>query len=171
MADCLSRKNQIISTEWVLHQQVCDNLWRLWGHPLVDLFATRLNYRLPNFVSPFHDPMAVARNAFLFPWDHKELYAFPPFHVIRKVINKLLSSKGIKLVLIAPFWLQREWFTDLVELSIDTPRRLPFRKDLLRQSHFHRFHHDLHVLQLVGWRLSSAFSDFGAIPEEWRSRW
>lgn len=78
MADRLSRKNQIISTEWRLHQQACDNLWRFWGHPLVDLFTTRLNYRLPNFVSPFHDPMAVATDAFLFPWDHKELSAFPP---------------------------------------------------------------------------------------------
>lgn len=171
LADSLSRKNQVISTEWVLHQQVCDNLWQVWGCPTVDLFATRLNYRLPNFVSPFHDPMAVATDAFLFPWDHMELYAFPPFHVIRKVINKLYSSKGTRLILVAPFWPQREWFPELVQLSCDTPRRLPMRKDLLRQPHFHRFHHNLHVLQLVGWRLSSDCSDFGAIPEECRRRW
>lgn len=70
VADCLSRENQIISTKWVLHQQVCDRLWKLWGYPLMDLFATRLNYRLPNFVSSFQDQMAVATVAFLFPWGH-----------------------------------------------------------------------------------------------------
>ena len=171
VADCLSRGHQVISTEWTLHQQVCDTLWRLWGYPLIDLFATRMNYRLPNFVSPFRDPMAVATDAFLFPWDHMELYAFPPFHVVRKVLNKLYASKGTKLTLIAPFWPQREWFPDLVGFSIDAPRRLPMRRDLLRQPHFHRFHHNLHVLQLVGWRLSSDSSDFGVIPDEWRRRW
>ena len=171
VADCLSRRNQVVSTEWVLHHQVCSHLWKLWGSPLVDLFATRLNHRLPSFVSPFPDPMAVATDAFLFPWDHKELYAFPPFHVIRKVINKLYNSEGVKLTLVAPFWPQQEWFPDLVGLCIKTPRRLPLRKDLLRQPHFHRFHHNLPALQLVGWRLSSDFSDFGAIPEECRQRW
>ena len=171
VADCLSRRNQVISTEWMLHQQVCDALWRLWGCPMVDLFATRLNYRLASFISPFPDPMAIATDAFLFPWGHKELYAFPPFHVIRRVINKLRSSEGVKLTLVTPFWPQREWFPDLVELSIDTPRRLPLRPDLLRQPHFHRFHRNLHVLQLVGWRLSSDFSDTEGIPGEWRKRW
>ena len=100
VADCLSRKGQVISTEWTLHQTVCDNMWKVWGCPLVDLFATRMNYRLPNFVSPFHDPMAIATDAFLFQWDFMEMHAFPPFHVIRKVLNKLHSLKGAKLILV-----------------------------------------------------------------------
>ncbi|MPC92186.1 hypothetical protein E2C01_087261 [Portunus trituberculatus] len=41
-----------------------------------------------------------------------------------------------------------EWFVDLVELAITSPRRLPFWKDLLRQPHFHRFHRNLHALQV-----------------------
>ncbi|XP_045130668.1 uncharacterized protein LOC123515846 [Portunus trituberculatus] len=52
LADCLSRQDQIISTEWTLHQEVCNLLWRFWNYPTVDLFATRLNFRLPNFISP-----------------------------------------------------------------------------------------------------------------------
>ena len=52
IADSLSRKSQILSTEWVLHRQVCADLWKRWGRPLVDLFATRLNYRIPTFCSP-----------------------------------------------------------------------------------------------------------------------
>ncbi|XP_045129076.1 uncharacterized protein LOC123514882 [Portunus trituberculatus] len=97
-------------------------------HRWLDLFATRLNYRLPNFVSPFYDPMAVATDVFLFSWDNMELYAFPPFHVIWRVINKLRSSTGTKLVQIAPFWPQREWFPDLVELPNES-LRMPFDED------------------------------------------
>ena len=171
LADCLSRRNQVINTEWTLHQQVCNKLWKIWGCPLINLFATRLNYRLPNFVSPFQDPMAVATDALLFNWDNKELYGFPPFAMVRKVLNKLKSSKRTKLTLIAPFWPQMEWFPDLLNLAIDAPRRLPLRKDLLKQPHFHRFHHSLPGLHLTGWRLSSNSSDLRAIPEELRKRW
>lgn len=49
LTNCLSRHNQIISTEWTFHQDICSLLWRLWGCPSMDLFATRLNFRLPKF--------------------------------------------------------------------------------------------------------------------------
>lgn len=29
VADCLSRKGQVLSTEWTLHQEVCDALWKV----------------------------------------------------------------------------------------------------------------------------------------------
>ena len=54
-----------------------------------------------------------------------------------------------------PFWPQREWFPDLLELLSDIPKELPKRRDLLRQPHFHRFHENLPMLRLTAWRLSS----------------
>ncbi|MPC68377.1 hypothetical protein E2C01_062577 [Portunus trituberculatus] len=66
VADHLSKKDQVISTVWLFHQSVCDSLWKVWGCLLVDLFATRMNYRLTNFVFPFPDTMANA-TVFLFP--------------------------------------------------------------------------------------------------------
>ena len=156
VADCLSRRHQILSTEWTLHMDVCRRLWRVWGYPTVDLFATRLNHRLPHFVSPFQDPEAIATDAFLYSWDNQDLYAFPPLPLIRKVLNKLRASRNSRLILIAPFWPQKEWFPDLLEASVAPPRRLPLRRDLLTQPHIHRFHLGLHKLQLTGWRLSSA---------------
>ena len=61
---------------------MCRQLWRVWGYPTVDLFVSRLNYRTPDFVSPFQDPEAIATDAFLYNWDYQDLYAFPPtsFH-------------------------------------------------------------------------------------------
>ncbi|KAK3886178.1 hypothetical protein Pcinc_009638 [Petrolisthes cinctipes] len=148
LADYHSRQDQIISTEWMLHQDICSQLWRLWSYPTVDLFATRLNFRLPNFVSPFRDPMAIATDAFLYNWDHQDLYAFPPFPLIRKVINKLRAASCTNLILITPFWTQKEWFPDLVQASVDSPRLLPHRRDLLRQPHVRRFHQALPMPQL-----------------------
>lgn len=171
LADCLSRRSQIISTEWTLNQEVCNSLWKVWGMPLIDLFATRLNYRLPTFISPFKDPMAIATDAFLYNWNNLDLYAFPPFAVIRKVLNKLRDSQGTTLTLIAPFWPQKEWFPDLIQATMDTPLRLPPRRDLLRQPHVHRFHQALHALPLVAWRLSSESSVSRVIREELRSSW
>lgn len=156
VADCLSRQHQVLSTEWTLHMEVCHLLWRLWGYPTVDLFATRLNFRIPNFVSPFQDPEAIATDAFLYNWDDQDLYAFPPFPLIRKVLNKLRASRNTRLILIAPYWPQKEWFPDLLEASTEPPRHLPLRRDLLRQPHTHRFHLGLRGLRLTGWRLSSA---------------
>ena len=95
------------------------------------------------------------RFAILQPWDNLQAYAFPPIAIIRRVLVKLRSSRNCELTLIAPFWPQREWFPDLLELLSDVPITLSGRRDLLRQPHFHRFHQNLPMLQLTAWRLSS----------------
>lgn len=140
MADYLSRRQQVLSTEWTLHKDVCHQLWRVWGHPTVDLFTTRLNYRIPNFVPSCQDPETIATDAFLYNWGSQDLYAFPSFLLIRRAINKLRASRNTRLILIATYWPRKEWFPDLWEASTETPRRLPLRKDLLSQPHTYRFH-------------------------------
>lgn len=62
------------------------------GSSLVDLFATRLKFRLANFIFSFKDPVAMAMDAFLFSWDHLDLYAFPLFPLVRQVLSKLQIS-------------------------------------------------------------------------------
>ena len=52
MADLLSRSNQVQSTEWSLHPQLFKQICHKWFTPHVNLFATRLNYKLPLYVSP-----------------------------------------------------------------------------------------------------------------------
>ena len=158
-ADSLSRKDQIVQTEWMLHPEVCKWLWRLWGQPIIDMFATSLTKRLANYYSPHLDQEAVGVDAFLQQWDHLEGYAFPPFAMIRRVINKIRESKRCKVTLIAPWWPQREWFPDLLSLLVDIPRLLPLRKDLLRQATNRALHGGLQGLQLAGWRLSSDWEE------------
>ena len=153
-ADILSRPNQVIGSEWTLHQEVVDHLVHKWP-AVIDLFATSLTARLPVYFSPASDSRAAGTDALLQPWDNLQAYAFPPIAIIRRVLVKLRSSRNCELTLIAPFWPQREWFPDLLELLSDVPIALSSRKDLLRQPHFHRFHQNLPMLQLTAWRLSS----------------
>ena len=49
LADSLSRKGQIIHTEWPLHRGMLSQIFHFWEVPHIDLFATRLNNRLPVF--------------------------------------------------------------------------------------------------------------------------
>ena len=143
----------MIGSEWTLHQEVVDQLVHKWP-AVIDLFATSLTARLPVYFSPASDPQAVGTDALLQSWDDLQAYAFPPIAIIRRVLLKLRSSKNCELTLIAPFWPQRDWFPDLLELLSDVPVTLSGRRDL-RQPHFHRFHLNLPMLQLTAWRLSS----------------
>ena len=54
-ADALSRPNQVIGSEWTLHQEVVDQLVHKWP-AVIDLFATSLTARLPVYFSPASDP-------------------------------------------------------------------------------------------------------------------
>ena len=78
LADVLSRRGQVVGTEWSLHPQVARALLPMWGNPSIDLFATCLNAKLPLYCSLVPDPQAVFEDAFRRPWDDLDLYAFPP---------------------------------------------------------------------------------------------
>ena len=52
IADHLSRPNQPIPTEWSLHPEIVKRIFRFWGTPEVDMFATLSNSHLPRFMSP-----------------------------------------------------------------------------------------------------------------------
>ena len=78
LADNLSRRNQILPTEWSIAQEALLKVWFRWGKPQIDLFATRLNYKLPKFVSPVKDPLAWKIDAFAMNWENLHCYAYPP---------------------------------------------------------------------------------------------
>ena len=59
IADKLSRLGQTIQTEWSLHPEVFQAVCSRWHQPQVDLFATRFNNKLPQFVSPVPDPQGL----------------------------------------------------------------------------------------------------------------
>ena len=155
LADVLSRRGQVVGTEWSLHPQVARALLRAWGNPSIDLFATCLNTKLPLYCSLVPDPQAVFEDAFRHPWDDLDLYAFPPFALVGRVIARVQQSLRVAMTLVAPLWPEKEWFADLLLLLTQPPLVLPCWDRLLRQPHCNLFHQGAHALNLHGWRLSS----------------
>ena len=152
LADVLSRRGQVVGTEWSLHPQVARALLRAWGNPSIDLFATCLNAKLPLYCSLVPDPQAVFEDAFRHPWDDLDLYAFPPFALVGRVIARVQESSRVAMTLVAPLWPEKEWFADLLLLLTQPPLALPCWDKLLRQPHCSLFHQGVHALNLHAWR-------------------
>ena len=146
---------KFVGTEWSLHPQVARALLRTWGNPSIDLFATCLNAKLPLYCSLVPDPQAVFEDAFRHPWDDLDLYAFPPFALVGRVIARIQQSSRVAMTLVAPLWPEKEWFADLLLLLTQPPLVLPCWDRLLRQPHCNLFHQGAHALNLHAWRLSS----------------
>ena len=64
-------------TEWKLDPAVFKRVSVFWGKPSIDLFASRLNFRLRPFVSWKPDPQAFAIDAFSISWTSKIFMLFP----------------------------------------------------------------------------------------------
>ena len=166
LADVLSRRGQVVGTEWSLHPQVARALLRAWGNPSIELFATCLNAKLPLYCSLVPDPQAVFEDAFRHPWNDLDLYAFPPFALVGRVVARVQQSSLVAMTLVAPLWPEKEWFADLLLLLTQPPLGLPCWDRLLRQPHCSLFHQGVHALKLHAWRLSSDTTESQAFREE-----
>lgn len=130
LADSLSRSfNE--SVEWSLDTEVFRSLCQIFGTPKTDLFASRLNNKLPIYVSWKPDPGSVACNTFSIKWGVEFGYAFPPFNLIGRVLCKLERDQ-CTVLLICPYWTSQPWFPHLCSLLVAPPVLLPSCSSLLR---------------------------------------
>jgi ribonuclease HI len=156
IADRLSRRHQVIHTEWQLHAIVLHRVFSQWGIPQTDMFATVHNAQLPQFVSPIPDPRALAVDALSLSWENRWMYMFPPFPVLTLVMQKLLATQAAEVILIAPWWPSQPWFPHLLRLCVEHPFRLPRQSDLLTQPG--DLYHNGDRFRLHAWRLSPSTS-------------
>ena len=89
LADLLSRRDQVIGTEWSLQPRMAGDLLCRWGSPSIDLFTKSYNAKLPLYCSLVPDPQAVFKDAFHHPWDNLDLYVFPPFPLVGRVVAQV----------------------------------------------------------------------------------
>ena len=122
------------------------------------LFATRFSHRLPLYVSPVLDNQAFAIEAFSMNWNHLHAYTFPPTILIPFILNKIRQSQ-CRIVLIAPLWPQRTWFSEVLQLLVSAPVCLPLFPKLLTQAKGKFQHPNLPLLDLHTWELSNNQSE------------
>ena len=159
LADQLSRPGQVPPTEWSLLPQVFEGIGSVFGCPHLDLFAARANARLPLYVFPVPEPLAWKQDAFHLQWDQSVLVCLPSACAAQRVLSLVLASKGLSLVLVAPLWPQKEWFTDLLSLFAEEPLELPWVWNLVVQPHVRKFCKGLETLCLLEGRSSSVSSE------------
>ncbi|XP_044594888.1 uncharacterized protein LOC123272255 [Cotesia glomerata] len=127
-ADSLSRLSND-DAEWELADFAFKMIVSRFELPDVDLFATKLNKKCACFCSRFPDAEAMEIDAFTISWSKFRFYAFPPFAMILKVINKIKVEKASGIVVV-PNWPNQPWyplFLDLLEEA--TPKSKSFRVD------------------------------------------
>ena len=78
------RPDRVISTEWSFLSWV-------FSHPLVNIFSTRANAKLPLCVSPVLDSMGWEEDFFL-------------FALLRRILLRILSSQNLSMILVASLW-------------------------------------------------------------------
>ena len=98
VADPLSRSNQVQSTEWSLHPQVFQQICQKCFTPHVDLFASRLNHKLPLYVSPVPDYHAWDIDALNLSWSCLAAYAYPLPALLHRVIQKIRQCNRLIIV-------------------------------------------------------------------------
>ncbi|KAI2648070.1 hypothetical protein H4Q32_018072 [Labeo rohita] len=121
-ADILSRQGPRPG-EWMLHPEVVKQIWRVFGPAQVDLFATRENTQCPLWYSLVHRaPLGL--DAMVQTWPRLRLYAFPPIALLPGVLERVRRD-GVSLLLVAPYWPGRVWFSDMISLLNGSPWEIP----------------------------------------------
>lgn len=107
-ADAESRRIHA-DVEWQLSNVAFKTICEKFSKPEIDLFASRLNNKCPKFISWHRDPEAFTVDAFTISWHGYLFYAFPPFCLILRVIQKIIHDKATGIVVV-PWWPTQPWF-------------------------------------------------------------
>ena len=173
LADYLSR-NRPDPTEWSLNPNAARKLFRRWGTPQLDLFASHLNHKVPLWFSRMEHQAAAGTDAFAQSWTGWYVYAYPPTNLILRTLTKIREDQTEAIVLV-PHWPRQSWFNLLWQMATETPVMLRPQSDLLSQTLVDKgtlYHPDLKTLNLTAWKLSGAVgSSPASLARSLRPRW
>ena len=103
-------------------------------------------------------PEQKAVDAFTLSWHDTRFYAFPPFCVIPKVLQKICRDRA-KGVVVVPDWPNQPWFPLIAKMLINYPVLVSARKNLLGLPQSPAEEHRLQKLRLIICELSGVASD------------
>ena len=152
-ADQLSR-NLNLDLEWMLSAPIFQRIVALFGKPDIDLFASRLNAQVEDYVSWKPHPMAKFVDAFTIDWSQFFFYAYPPFCLVSRCVQKIIQDHASGILAI-PLWTTQPYFTAVLSLLTETPRVLSASLQNLIHTTLDGPHPLRQQLQLVVCKLSS----------------
>ena len=124
-------RNRNNSGEWSISQDIFELIViHFKVTPSIDLFASRINFKVPKFVAWVPDPMASFINVFFHKFPEEVFYAFPPFLCIDKFLKKV-DLENMEGIIIVPCWKTQPFFPSLLKLLIDFPILIRWRASLL----------------------------------------
>ena len=143
------------NTEWSLEATAVNKLVDKWGQPAVDMFASRLNYKVRNYVAWKPDPSASAIDAFTIDRANYDLiYCFPPLSLIGKVLQKIQVCQATAIVVV-PCWSAQFWYPKLLKMLLQAPVQIPVTPNTLTLPHDPLLVHPLYPKsELIGCLLS-----------------
>ena len=154
--------------EWKLNPITFHSLCLKGGKPTIDLFASRLNYQVDTYCAFQPDPGAVAIDAFTLDWSQFDLcYAFPPFSVIPRVLQKI-QRECQAAIIVVPNWPTQAWFGKLSNMMIAPPQHISVNKSTLTLPHDpHAIHPLANRLTLLGCHIYNNISNNKDSPRRW----
>lgn len=144
-ADWLNCKD-VHPGELSLKREVFAEIVAHFGHPDVDLLASHENHQVPQFFVRYYHPRVEGLDALTSGLAPRSPICVPPIPLIPKVIRNIREQKS-KVILMAPWWPHRPWFSVLLQLVRGNPLRLHPSSDMLHQGPI--FHPHPHRLLLL----------------------
>ena len=117
-------------TEWSLSQDKFAEICQILGEPQVDLFASRLNFKVKPFCSWMPDPEATYIDSFSIDWNDVFGYAFPPFALIPAVLQKI-QMEGATVLMVVPKWPTKPWFSQFMRMIVSQTVLIPVTHGVL----------------------------------------
>ena len=157
LMDQLSLLNLVHHTKWPLLPLVFSAICKEYSRPHIDLCVTRVNTKLPSYMSLIPELMVRKKDAFQHSWNDLNVYASLPFTLLRQVLSRVMPPWNLSKILVSPLCLQKKGFTDILSLLVEESLRLPMPRNLLVQPHEECFT-GLELLHLHAWKLSREWS-------------
>lgn len=146
-----------IDIEWELHSNAFRDIVEKYGKPEIDLFASRINAKCKKYISWKRDPYAFNVDAFTIKWDNMFFYAFPPFSLILKALQKVISDRATG-IFVVPNWPSQPWFPVYKSLVVNENMFIIPPNKYLLSSNFREIHPLHRRLSLVASILSGKLS-------------
>lgn len=106
--------------EWSVNNTVFQDIKVQFPDLNIDLFASRLNHKIEAYCSWRPDPYSSFIDAFSINWQDYKFYAFPPFSLVTRCLQKIIKEKS-QGILIVPLWPNQPWFPLLLQQLYQQP--------------------------------------------------